>query len=272
MDNNNKWTEFYDAISQSVTDVRNDFKAEEITFIDKSAGIKVSQQFDEASLDNIRNAALAMAEDSKKNELSQKIDVLIAGIKERDAEIEQLKDDTNKNKGKWKEWYGKTRKDCEELCAKLENYTSDKLGILSLFADIMEVVVDKEGFYMEKAKTKVKGKILSRKRSSFWKVFINSTLLLVAMAVMAILFMMIGTDKVLFDTIPTDLGKWIGGGFILAFLVGTVFLVIRIVSLIKKSMNEIRQLQLLLDKMEIHKMTKHEIDRELERIQEAALK
>lgn len=271
MDNNNKWTEFCDDMNQSATDVKNDFKNSELTFVDNASKTVIDEKTEE-QLADMKNYAADLAGDGKKEELRNKIEELLVCIRERDKKISQLKKDADDNKTELGDWYNKAKHDCEELSAKLEKYTSEKLGILSLFADIMEVVVDKEGFYMEKAKTKVKGKIRSRKRSSFWKVFINSTLLLVAMAVMAILFMMIGTDKVLFDTIPTDLGKWIGGGFILAFLVGTVFLVIRIVSLIKKSMNEIRQLQLLLDKMEIHKMTKHEIDRELERIQEAALK
>lgn len=266
MDNENKWTEFCDDINRSMADIKKSFKEPELTFVDYASSVGIIHKSDANSLNAIKNYALGWVDGDNKEELGNKIEELLDCIRERDSKIVRLKDDTDKNERKWKEWYRKAKKDCEDLCFKLENYTSDKLGILSLFADIMDEVIDKDGFYMEKAKTKIKGMIRSRKRSSFWKVVVDTTLLLVALAVIGVLFVLIGVEKGLCDKEPTALGKWITVGFILALLVGAIFLIIRICSLIKKSKNETQRLQSLLDKMEIHKMTKHEIDRELEKV------
>lgn len=269
MDNENHWTKFCEETNQFVKNVKENFKKPELTFVDNASSVEIKKKSDEVSLKAMKAAAMDLAEveGEKKKEFEGKIDEILNCIRERDTKIEGWKNDTDENKKQLGDWYKKAKHDCDDLCAKLENYTNDKLGVLNLFADIMEVVIDKEGLYMEKAKTTIKGKIRSEKRSCFWRFVADVTLLLIFLGVIGVLFVMIGTDKVLCGINPTDLGKWIAAGFILALLVAIVFLIIRICSLIKKRNREIRQLQLLLDKMEIHKMTKHEIDRELERIQ-----
>ena len=146
MDNNNKWTEFCDDINQSMAEVKKFFKESELTLEDNASSDGVIHNSDVNSLNTVKNHVLELVDNGKKEELGNKIEELLACIRERDTKIEQL----NKNEGKWKEWYGKAKNDCEELYAKLEKYTSDKLGIVSLFSDIMEVVIDKDGFYMEK--------------------------------------------------------------------------------------------------------------------------
>ena len=271
MDNKNYWTDFCDDMNQSVNDVKNDFKNSELTFVDNASKTVIDEKTEE-QLADMKNYAADLAGDGKKEELRNKIEELLVCIRERDKKISQLKKDADDNKTELGDWYNKAKHDCEELSAKLEKYTSEKLGILSLFADILKVVIDKDGFYMEKAKTNIKEKICTRKRSSFWSVFADAILLLFALALMLILFLMIGTDKVPFGIQPTGLGKLIAGIFILVFLVGAVFLVIRIYSLKKNSNLEIQGLQSLLDKMGTRIMTKDEIDRELERIQDAVKK
>lgn len=272
MGKENYWTKFCEDTNQSMADVRDDFKTEGMTFIDNSANVKVSQEYDEVSLNHIKNDVLTLAADSKKDELSQKIDEMLNCIRERDERIKQLKTDTEENKATLGNWYNKAKQHSKKLCDELGKYTNEESGVLNIVAYILEEVVSKDGYNMEKAKKKVKGIISSKKCSSFGKIVLYVLLIVSVLVVMAVLFVMIGTDKVLFGIHPTDLGKWIVVGFILVFLVGTVFLIIRICSLIKKRNREIRQWQLLLDKMEIHDMTKHEIDRELERIQETVEK
>lgn len=271
MDNKNYWTDFCDDMNQSVNDVKKHFDKQELSFVDNASQIKLDDKSEEQLIE-MKNYAADLAGDGKKEELRNKIEELLECIRERDKKIIQLKKDADDNKTELGNWYNKAKHDCEELCAKLEKYTSEKLGIISLFADILKVVIDKDGFYMEKAKTTIKEKICTRKRSSFWSVFADAILLLFALALMLILFLMIGTDKVPFGIQPTGLGKWIAGIFILVFLVGAVFLIIRIYSLKKNSNLEIQGLQSLLDKMGSRIMTKDEIDRELERIQDAVKK
>lgn len=269
MDNKNKWTKFCDDMNQSVNEVKKYFDKQELSFVDDASQIKFDDKSEEQLIE-MKNYAVGLAGDGKNEELRNKIEELLVCIRERDKKITQLKKDADNNKTELGNWYNKAKHDCEELCAKLEKYTSEKLGLLSLFADILKLVIDKDGFYMEKAKTTIKEKICSKKRSSFWRVFADAILLLFALALMLILFLMIGTNKVPFGIQPTGLGKWIAGVFILVFLVGAVFLIIRIYSLIKNSNLEIQGLQSLLDKMGTRIMTKDEIDRELERIQDTA--
>lgn len=272
MGKENYWTKFCEDTNQSMADIIDDFREEEQTFVDRILNVEVKQESDEKSLKDKKNAALALVEDSKKDELSQKIDEMLNCIRERDERIKQLKTDTEKNKATLGDWYNKAKQHSKKLCDELRKYTNEESGVLNIVAYILEEVVSKEGLKMNEAITKVKGIISSRKRSRFGKIVLYVLLIVIVLAVMAVLYVMIGTDKVLCGIHPTDLGKWIAVGFILVFQVGTVFLIIRICSLIKKRNREIRQLQLLLDKMGIHNMTKHEIDRELERIQETVEK
>lgn len=270
MDNNNKWTKFCDEINQSMAEVRKDYKEPELSFVDYASSVGMSHKSDEDSLNAIKNYALDKVDGENKEELGNKIEELLDCIRERDTKIVRLQNDTDNNERKWKEWYRKAKKDCEELCAKLEKYTSEKLGIISLFADILKVVVDKDGFYLEKAKIIIKDKILSEKRSSIWKFIADATLLLVGFAVITVIFLMVGTDKVLCGIHITDLGKWIAVGFIVVTIIGVVCMIIRICSLIKNSKKEIQRLQSILDDMNINEMTKHDIDRRLESAQVSA--
>lgn len=269
MDNNNKWTEFCNDINQSVVDVQNDFKDPKLTFVDSASGVELKHTSDKDALESIKKdiLSLVVCDGDKKQELDSKIEALLDCIRERDDKVKMLKAENDKNKERLEKWYDKTKNDCDGLCDKLGNYTNENLGILSLFADIMEVVIDKDGYYIEKSKMAINGLIRSRKRSGFWRFVASAMLLLVALAVMSVLFVIIGTKKGLCGIEPTVWGKCIAVGFIVALSVGVVFLIIRICSLIIKSKNEVHLLQSLLVKMN-NKMTKYEIAQELERIRE----
>ena len=262
MDNKNKWTKFCDDMNQSATDVKNDFKNSELTFVDNASKTVIDEKTEE-QLDDMKNYAADLAGDGKKEELRNKIEELLVCIRERDKKISQLKKDADDNKTELGDWYNKAKHDCEELSAKLEKYTSEKLGILSLFADVLKEVVDKDGFYLEKAKIIIKDKIREEKRSGICRFAVCATLLLVVLAVIWGLFVLIGVEKGLCGINPTILGKWIAVGFIVVFLVLAVFLIIRICALIKNCKEEIQRLQSLLDKIGTLNMTKQEIDHEL---------
>ena len=274
MEKENYWTKFCKDTNQSMKDVKGDFEKSELTFVDNASSVDMKYKSDECSLKDMKKAAmdLAKVEDDTKKEFEKKIDEMLNCIRERDEKIELLKTDTEKNKVTLGDWYNKAKQHSKKLCDELGKYTSEESGVLNIVAYILEEVVSKEGLKMNEAITKVKGIISSRKRSLLWKVAVDVCLILIALVVMAIMFVMIGTSKGLWNIELNNIGKYIAGGFIISFLVGEVFLIIRICSLLKKRNREIQLLQLLLDKMGIHDMTKHEIDRELERIQELAEK
>lgn len=274
MEKENYWTKFCKDTNQSMKDVKGDFEKSELTFVDNASNVVIKHKSDKASLEAMKDSAMDLAKEQ--GDIMKKIEGIINDmlncIRERDEKIDQLNADTEKNKATLGDWYNKAKQHSEKLCDELGKYTNDETGVLNIVAYILEEVVSKEGYNMEKAKKKVKGIILSRKCSRIGNFVYYVSLIVIVLAMMAVLFVMIGTDKGLWNIELNNIGKYIAGGFIISFLVGEVFLIIRICSLLKKRNREIQLLQLLLDKMEIHNMTKHEIDRELERIHELSEK
>ena len=270
MDKENYWIKFCNTTRQLMAKVSDDFRAEDLPFVDKSSNVDVKLKSDDVTLGKIKDEALTLVEDTQKNELSLKIDNLLEYISERDKKIVQLQADTNDNKKRLADWYKKAKQNSVNLCDELGKYTNDEFGVLNIVAYILEDVVSKEGLEMNKAIAKVKDIISSRKWSRFWNVFGYMFLIVILLAIQVFLSKLIGTNMISKDVEINPLGRWIVCGFIIAFLTVEVFLVVRLFLQLRKKTTEIQQLQLLLYKMEIHKMTEEEIDRALESVQEAA--
>lgn len=270
MDNKNYWTEFCNTTNQSMTAVSDDFREEKTVFVKRYLSLEVKHNSDEQALKNKKNAIMDLVDETQKVDMSREIDELLTCIKERDNKIEQIKINIEKSKEELGAWYNRAKLNSGRLCEVLRKYTNDETGVLNIVAYILKEVVSKEGLEMNKAIAKVKDIISSRKWSRFWNVFGYMFLIVILLAIQVFLSKLIGINMISKDVEINHLGRWIVCGFIIAFLTVEIFLVVRLFLQLRKKTTEIQQLQLLLYKMEIHKMTEEEIDRALESVQEAA--
>ena len=253
-----------------MTAVSDDFREEKTVFVKRYLSLEVKHNSDEQALKNKKNAIMDLVDETQKVDMSRKIDELLTCIKERDNKIKQIKINIEKSKEELGAWYNRAKLNSGRLCEVLRKYTNDETGVLNIVAYILKEVVSKEGLEMNKAIAKVKDIISSRKWSRFWNVFGYMFLIVILLAIQVFLSKLIGTNMVSKDVEINPLGRWIVCGFIIAFLTVEIFLVVRLFLQLRKKTTEIQQLQLLLYKMEIHKMTEEEIDRALESVQEAA--
>jgi len=266
----NYWTNFCDDIRKKIADVSDDFKDDDIKFEEKAFNIELKHKSDEESINSMKTYFVGLTADGNPNkaELTQKVDEMIDSIQERDNKISQLKEDIRKTKEHLEPWYKKTKKHYENLFDKLTSFTNDKMGILSLFSDIVQAAIDRDGFYVEKTKEKVKN-IISNKNTMYKRgVAMYVILFVVALLFMTGMFIMVGIEDGFCGIKAYGIGKYIVMVFMLALFVGLIFIIIRIKSLSQNKCGELKKLESFLNKLEINKMSRFEIEKELNHVLE----
>lgn len=272
MDNKNKWTKFCDDVNREIAEVKDIFKEDTLSIDENTFSKKPTTNCDKVTLDNIKNEIVGLLKPTEgsvdEQQVLNKIDLLTQMAVERDDLLKERKDEFTTIQQSINNKYSDARGKCLSVCGKLEKFTDDKLGVISVFSDMLQIVVDRDGFYIEKAKEKIKG-LISKNRCDY-----GIRITLVAFAFILVLAVMIVSLYITFTKEGnSESGSFVFGTVLIAIvvvasLVGLFFLAFRIRNLVRDCCKIHQQLVLSQNKIEMHQMTIYEIDRELERIQE----
>lgn len=264
MNNDNDWTAFCAELKKHLETVTKSFSNIELPF-DDSVLIKIDDnKKTEEEIEILNKLRIADLGDGI-NEKSKHCLKIIELLDVKDSRIKELKDAFETNKKKLSENYKNNKNNCDSSCDKIEKYVKDTDGFIYLLTRAFQNQHDSYQSDIEAIK-----KIVLKKKNDLDCLYSLKSILLSIVVVVCIcaqvyLFSFVkGGDAQQIDV----LGESIIVVSMVVLLICEVLFGLRINSLIKKKDFILQRLEIILNKIEMHKVSKFEIDRDLEKVLE----
>jgi hypothetical protein len=260
---NKNWSDFNNTIEENLNTIKRLFSNNDLVLGDNKVEIeKNDAKENQKEFDDWKKKLMGVIEVKE----TQQFDTLLSDnrklLEKREKIVERLNQTIEGLKSKYKN----EKQSCEKACGAIDSLIEDKEGWLDIMAEAIRIQHNDNEVTKEKQKEVVKKK-KGEIDCQYGCTIVGSCILFACcLAVQVFLFEIMGLEEASWHA--EEIGIYIAVVAMIVCLVCEVFLVRGIVRLSKKKNYILQRLDLILNKIDMRKVTKFEIDRDLEKVLE----
>lgn len=257
---NKNWSDFNNTIEENLNTIKRLFSNNDLVLGDNKVEIeKNDAKENQKEFDDWKKKLMGVIEVKE----TQQFDTLLSDnrklLEKREKIVERLNQTIEGLKSKYKN----EKQSCEKACGAIDSLIEDKEGWLDIMAEVIRIQFVSDQGEVLKRKEVVGNKKTKLEKLYKRKIGWNCVLFGICVVFQSILFIIIGLKESCIHT--ENLGVWVSVFAMVALLVCEILLVRGISNMSKKKDNILQHLDLLLNKIEMLKVSTFEIDRDLEK-------
>lgn len=257
---NKNWSDFNNTIEENLNTIKRLFSNNDLVLGDNKVEIeKNDAKENQKEFEEWKTKLMSKVDEEKKQEFENLLIENRALLQKREDAIGRLNQTIDGLKSKYKE----EKQSCDEACGAIDSLIEDKEGWLDIMAEVIRIQFVSDQGEVLKRKEVVGNKKTKLEKLYKRKIGWNCVLFGICVVFQSILFMIIGLKESCIHA--ENLGVWVSVFAMVALLVCEILLVRGISNMSKKKDNILQHLDLLLNKIEMLKVSTFEIDRDLEK-------
>lgn len=260
---NKNWSVFYDVLKKNLGTIKDLFSSNDLVVDGNKVVIENNNEKDyQKEFDAWKKKLTGVVEVKE----SQKFDKLLSDnrelLKKREDTVEKLnqtiKDLTTK--------YKNEKQSCETACGAIDGLIENKEGWLDIMAEVIRTLNTDNENTLKEQKSKVEKQKNKTCRRFWWKNFCRYLLFVFCVAAQSFLFVIVGLEESCYHAV--GIGVYLAVVALAVLLLSEAMLVRGILQMSKKKFYIKQRFEYILNKIEMKKVSKFEIDRDLEKVLE----
>lgn len=259
---NKNWSDFNNTIEENLNTIKRLFSNNDLVLGDNKVEIeKNDAKENQKEFDDWKKKLMGVIEVKE----TQQFDTLLSDnrklLEKREKIVERLNQTIEGLKSKYKN----EKQSCEKACGAIDSLIEDKEGWLDIMSEVIRAQNTDNKNTLKEQKTNVEKQKNKTGRRFWWKNFCKCLLFVFCVAAQSFLFVIVGVKESCYHA--EGIGVYLAV-VALVVLLSEVLLVRGTVQMSKKKFYIKQRFEYILNKIEMGKVSKFEIDRDLEKVLE----
>lgn len=260
---NKNWSDFNKTIKEKLNTIKGLFSNDDLVLGEKKVEIeKNDANENQKEFEAWKTKLMLKVDNEKKVEFENLLTENRALLQKREDAIGRLNQTIKGLQTKYKN----EKRSCETACGAIDGLIENKEGWLDIMSEVIRAQNTDNKNTLKEQKTNVEKQKNKTGRRFWWKNFCKCLLFVFCVAAQSFLFVIVGVKESCYHA--EGIGVYLAVVALVVLLLSEVLLVRGMVQMSKKKFYIKQRFEYILNKIEMGKVSKFEIDRDLEKVLE----